>query len=135
MSSMFVLIVEVVLIAFGFNITYDVAVLFHGYDIAGNTAQVAANAGVSQVSSYRAIGGIDNYVGTYARQKADAQINGNNISGSCSDINNNTAIACTVTYEVSLPTIFGTPLHIAARQTVVSKPVDIGYRSPYSPTA
>jgi len=135
-SSLFVLILEVVLIALGFNITYDVAVLFHGYDIAGNTAQIAANAGAAQVSSINAIKGADNYVGQYAVQQAELEFQGKrNVTGSCSDISNNAAIACTVTYDVSLPTVFGKAIRVSVKQTIASKPVAIGYGSHYSPTS
>jgi len=122
-GSIFVMLLEVVLIILGFNFTYDVAVLFHGYNIAGNTAQLAANAGSTQVSSYQAFNNNNVYVGSYAVQQANSQINGSHVSGSCQEINANAAIACTVTYHVTLPTVLGVSFNVAAKQTVVSKPV------------
>ncbi|MHB1732048.1 MAG: hypothetical protein ACYCU8_01070 [Ferrimicrobium acidiphilum] len=123
MTSIFVMLLEVVLIILGFNFTYDIAILFHGYNIAGNTAQLAANAGSTQVSSYQAFGGNNVYVGSYAIQQANAQITGPNISGSCQPVNANSAVACTVTYRVQLPTVFGVSITVNPKQTVVSKPV------------
>jgi hypothetical protein len=124
--AIFASIFEILVLIFGVNVAYDAAVLFHGYNIAGNIAQAAVDSGVSQVSAYQAINGTTNYVGNYAVRKAENALpsGSNTISGNCYAISNNSALACTVTYKVSLPIMTSvTGISVDVSQTVVSNPV------------